>query len=248
MCLNGKKLFLRHIFKNIDRMARRKGRKKQEETIVDLVEARDQAQNFFEKNQILVIGIAAVLLLAIGGYLAYQFLVLAPREKQAIEQMYKAEYRFSQDSFALALENPGGGFEGFLDIIDNYGGTKTANTAKYYAGISYLNLGRTDAAIEYLKEFKPAGSDIMPIMKYGALGDAYSENSEFDQAIASYKKAVNAKDNEFLTPYYLNKLALLLDHQGEKASALETFQTLKKDYPDSAEGKEAEKYILKLQS
>ena len=89
----------------------------------------------------------------------------------------------AQDSFILALENPGGGFEGFLDTIDNYGSTKSGNLAKYYAGISYLNLGRTEDAINYLESYR-SNDDITSIMKAGALGDAYAESQSYDKALS----------------------------------------------------------------
>ena len=229
-------------------MAKRNRRKKQQEdTIVDLVEARGQAQDFFQKNQLLVIGVAAALALLVGGYLVYKLLYLAPREKQAIEQMYKAEYQFSRDSFALALENPGGGFDGFLDIIDNYSGTTTSNTAKYYAGISYLNLGRYESAIDYLKDFNAKGS-VASITKFGALGDAYSELGELDKAYSNYKKAIGAGDNALLSPYYLKKLGLLYENQGEFDNALDAYSDIKEKYPDSSEGQDIDKYISRVQS
>ena len=84
----------------------------------------------------------------VGGYLFYDLMVKTPNENAAKEAMYRAEEQFARDSFALALENPGAGFGGFLDIIDEYPGTSAANLAKYYSGISYLNLGRYEAAID----------------------------------------------------------------------------------------------------
>ena len=110
--------------------------------------------------------------------------------------MRQAQFQFERDSFALALTNPGGGYSGFLDIIDNYGGTKAANLAHYYAGISYLNLGQYDVAIEYLNDFK-AKDEILPITKYGAIAAAYVNYRILDQAISYYKKAINAGNNDF---------------------------------------------------
>lgn len=229
-------------------MAKRNRRnKKQEDTIVDLVEARGQAQDFFQRNQLMVIAVAAGLAILVGGYLVYHFLYLAPREKQAIEQMYRAEFQFSRDSFALALENPGGGFDGFLDIIDNYGGTKTSNTAKYYAGVSYLNLGRYESAIDYLRDFSAKGT-IASITKYGALGDAYSELGELDKAYSNYKKSINAGENELLSPYYLMKLGMLYENQGALDKALEAYSDIKEKYPGSSEGQDIDKYIRRVQS
>ena len=48
-------------------MARRRNKKKQDETLVDLVEARDQAQSFVEKNQTAIfVGLIAFVLI-VGG-------------------------------------------------------------------------------------------------------------------------------------------------------------------------------------
>ena len=146
----------------------------------------------------------------------------------------------------MALENPGGGFEGFLDVIDNYGGTDAANLASYYAGISYLNLGKFEAAIEYLKEFSPAGN-VTPAMKNGALGDAYSELGQFDEALSYYKKAADS-DNEFLSPYYLKKYGLLSEKQGDTKAALNAYQEIKKKYYNSTEALDIDKYIARVSS
>ena len=194
-----------------------------------------------DNNQTTVIAGAGILLLLIGGFFAFKMLYQAPREKTAMEQVFKAEYQFQRDSFALALEAPGGGFEGFLDIIDNYGGTKAANLSKYYAGISYLNLGRYDDAVSFLESHNEKGH-VTSITKYGALGDAYSELGNFSKAITSYEKAAS-HDNSLLTPYYLYKLGLLSLNQNQKEKALKAFTKISSDYPNSIEAAEATKYI-----
>jgi tetratricopeptide (TPR) repeat protein len=74
--------------------------------------------------------------------------------------------------------------KGVLYVINNYGGTKAANLAKYYAGLSYLKLGDFNNAVKYLKDFSTDAKQIQ-LMAYGALGDAYSELNKKDEAIAS---------------------------------------------------------------
>ena len=223
-------------------MARRRSKKKKEETLIDLVDARDQAQDFFEKNQILLVGVVAAIVIMIGGYLAYKYLYQQPRQKEALEKMYKAEYQFSRDSFALALENPGGGYDGFLGIIENYSGTKAANLAKHYAGVCYLNLGRYEDAIKYIKDFK-AGGKITPIIKYGTLGDAHSELNNFEKAISYYKKATKEDSNDLMTPYYLEKLGLLLRKQGDQKGANKAFKRIKEEFPASSIALTIDRYL-----
>lgn len=223
-------------------MARRKSKKEQEETLVDIVEVRDQAVSFYERNQNLIIGVAAGVILLVGAFLAYQMFYKAPKQKAASNAMYMAEYQFSRDSFALALENPGTGFEGFLDIMQNYSGTDQANTAKYYAGISYLNLGRYQDAIDMLKSFN-APTALLKATKAGALGDAYSELGDFANAESFYKKAGSASDLEAIAPYYLQKLGMLYQHQGKDAEAQTIFKQITDKFPTTDWSKEAEKFV-----
>jgi tetratricopeptide (TPR) repeat protein len=232
------------IFAQIFKMAKnRRKNKNEDELLVDVTQVADQAQTFIERNQTMIIAVVAGLLIIVGGLLAYKMVYQAPLEKTATDQMFKAEYQFQRDSFALALESPGGGYDGLLDIIDNYGGTKASNLAKYYAGISYLNLNRFEDAISYLKSHSSTGR-VTSITKYGALGDAHSELQNFSSALSSYKKATQNTPNALLTPYYLNKLGLLYRHQGDTASATAAFKRIKKEFPQSAEAQDIDKYLV----
>ncbi len=213
--------------------------------IVNVAEVTDKAIDFYTKHQKNILVVATGLILLIGGYLAYKYLIIVPKEKAAIEAMYQAEAQFAQDSFAAALKNPGANFEGFEDIVENYGGTKAGNTAKLYAGICNLNLGKYEEAIGYLEDYS-ASDDVTPAVKYGALGDAYAESNQLDKAYENYEKAANANDDEFSVPFYLNKLGLLQFAQKKNEEALKTFKTLSEKYPNTQEGKEAEKMVARL--
>lgn len=228
-------------------MARRRNPKKSEETLVNLVEARDQAQSFLEKNQKAIFGGLVAFVVIVGGLFAYFFMYKAPREIESQKQMRQAQFQFERDSFALALTNPGGGYIGFLDIIDNYGGTKAANLASYYAGISYLNLGQYDAAIEYLNDFS-AKEDILEITKLGALAAAHGELGELDKAISFYKKAINAGDNEFLKAYYLKLLGMLYEKQENYADAKKQYEEIKTKYPESTQATDIDKFIARVEA
>jgi tetratricopeptide (TPR) repeat protein len=224
-------------------MASRKS-KKQDETLVDIVEVKERAEDFFERNQVAVLATLGAIVLIIGGFFIYQNAYKKPRNERASAQMFQAQFQFERDSFALALDNPGGGYDGFLDIIDKFSGTKAANLSNYYAGISYLHLGRYEAAIDFLNDFKPAG-EITPIMKHGALGDAYSELEDWANALDHYQKATEVSKNDYLTPYYLKKLGLLQERQGQKDKALASFERIKKEYPNTTASQGIDKYIAR---
>ncbi len=226
---------------------KRKQVRKNDETLINLAEARTKATGFFEHNQKLILGVIGGLILIIGGWFVYTNLIKGPKEEKATAQMWMAQVQFEQDSFLVALENPGGGYPGFLTIINDYKGTAAANLANYYAGISYLNLGNFDAALSFLSDFKADGI-IGPVMKLGAMGDAYSELNQMDKAMDHYKKAADASDNELLTPYYLKKLALLHELQNEVDKALEIYKDIKSNYPNSNEALSIDKYIARAEA
>jgi tetratricopeptide (TPR) repeat protein len=225
---------------------KRRLEKKSEEALLDLSEAKLKATSFFEENQKIILGVLVGLVVVVGGWFAYKNLVKEPKEQKAMSQLWKAQMQFEQDSFVMALENPGGGYLGFLQIAKDYSGTKAGNLAKFYAGVSYLNLGNFDEALKFINDFHPAGA-LGPNMKYGVLGDVYSELNQMDKAIENYHKAA-ATENDLLTPYYLKKEALLLESQNQVAKALEIYKKIKSKYPNSNEALSIEKYIARAEA
>ncbi|MEO0341479.1 MAG: tetratricopeptide repeat protein, partial [Bacteroidota bacterium] len=147
-------------------------------------------------------------------------------------------------SFAKALTNPGGLYPGFLDIEDQYGNTRAGNLANYYIGVSYLNLGEYQAAIDFLVDYKPTNPE-MTIMKNGALGDAFAEINDLSTAMSFYQKAV-AKDNDLLTPYNLKKIGLLHERNGAGADAQAVYEKIKNDYPLSNEARDIDKFLARV--
>jgi len=218
-----------------------------DDTLVDIVEVRDQGLDFFERNRNAIIYGALILAALIAAYFIYQTFVKIPNEKAAMTEMQQAQVQFERDSFNLALAGTTAGDPGFLQIIDDYGSTKAGNLANYYAAVSYLNIGQYDAALDYAKSFDADG-ELLPTMKYGVIGDAQAELGNFDDAASSYRSAIDAADENFVTGgYYLNKLALLLKKRGKTEEALEAFRRLKAEFSNSSEAAQADKYIGMLE-
>ena len=199
---------------------------------------------FWEKNQkriLTIIGGVAVVIVALYAYNEY---MVKPKEQKAQEALYKAEDYFGQDSSRKVLDGDGTS-KGVLYVIKNYSGTKAANLAKYYAGISYLKLGEFNKAVENLKDFS-SNSDAIQMVAYGALADAYSELKKNDEAVSYYKKAAAAFTVDQLTSAdYLWRAGQLLETLNKPKEALELYKQIKKDFPKAKQG-EIDKYIYKL--
>ncbi|HKL07289.1 MAG TPA: tetratricopeptide repeat protein [Bacteroidales bacterium] len=208
--------------------------------------ALSRTEHYIEQNQKSLTIIVLAIIVIIGGYLGYQRLVVSPKEDEAQSQMWMAEQYFARDSFNLALHGDGN-YLGFLDIVDEYSITKSANLANYYIGISYLHLEQYENAIEYLKAFESDDEMVAPIA-FGAIGDAYMELDNPSEAIKFYEKAVNKSENEFTTPIYLMKLGFVYEQNEDYEKALEAYQTIKNEFSESAEGRQIDKYIARVET
>ncbi|MEE4177512.1 MAG: tetratricopeptide repeat protein [Bacteroides sp.] len=222
-------------------MSKSKKHTEDDKNILAVEEALSRSEQFIERNQNGIMWTVAIIVLLIAAYIGYTRFFLAPREKDARAEMFMAETWFEQDSLQLALVG-NAEYPGFADIISSYRFTKSANLAHYYAGISNLKLGNYDDAIKHLKKFR--GRDqIVGAMALGAIGDAYLENGDQASALRYYRKAYRYKPNDFTTPVFLFKAGLLFEEMGQPAEALALYERIRKEYQNSAEGRNIERYI-----
>ena len=212
-----------------------------EDVLIDVAKVSQETTHWFEvyKKPLFYAAIGLVAIIAVT--LSWNYIQEA-NQKKAIAGMWRAERMFEQDSFNLALTNPGGGYDGFLDIAHKYGSTSAGNLAHYYAGVCYLQTGRFDEAIKELESYSPKG-DLLSATKAGALGDAYSEKKDFSKALSYYKQAGQNGVSDDIKSMYLKRYGMLCQIQNKNSDALEAYKEIKEKYPLTIEGREIEKYI-----
>lgn len=204
------------------------------------------AELFVEKNQKAIVIVLSVVIVAVLAFFGVKKFYLEPREENAQKAIYHAEQYFENDNFTSAL-NGDGNYLGFIDVINEFGGTKTANLAKYYAGICYLNTGDFNNAINYLKDFN--GKDVMlTSLALGAMGDANMELGNVAEAAKCYESAALKSANGFTSPMYLLRAGMAYEMAGNYQKAVDAYKKIKADYPNSNEGFSIEKYIARAQS
>lgn len=215
----------------------------EQDSFESIEETLTRSEQFIENNQKIISYVVIGILALVAIYMAYMRFVQAPKEKEALAQMYVAEQYFEQDSFAMAL-NGDANYPGFLEIIDEFSGTNAGRLANYYAGICYLRTGDYDNAIKYLENYKSDDMSVSIVAK-GATGDAYMEKGDVEKAISFYKKAVS-NTNDFLSPVYLMKLGMAYESQNKNAEAEEAYTRIKTDFSQSREARQIEKYITRV--
>lgn len=236
----------------------KKGRNKSDEksataeVFKTLDETASKSEQWIIRNQKSIFIVLAVVVIGILGYLAYQKYVKIPIEKEAANELAFPKSYFEDaisnvvavDSLLTLGLNGADGKYGFVDISSEYSGTKAGNLANYYAGISYLKLKNYKEAIEYLEKFSSDDELLGPTAK-GAIGDAFADIDQPEDAFDYYLKAANLRANNFSTPLFLFKAGNTAMDLEKFSKALDIFNRIKNDYPDSEEAKNIVIYINK---
>jgi len=217
---------------------------KKAESFGEVEVALTKTEQFLEKHLNLVFYVIGGIIVVVLGVLGINKYVISPKNVEAQEQMFAAQNFFSVDSFDVALNGDGVSL-GFLDIIDDFGSTKSGKLAQYYAGISFLHLGDYNQAIKHLKKFKTDDLLLAPLAK-AAIGDAYVELGNYDKAISAYNDALAVNYNDFTTPTIKLKLALVYEEKGNVEKALVILNEAKSEFPNNSEITAIEKNIARL--
>lgn len=200
-----------------------------------------------QKNIFIGLGVVVALILA---YQAYSNFVTIPNEKTAANELAYPKKYFTQainspiaaDSlYVLALEG-GEGKYGFIDISSKFSGTNAGNLANYYSGISYLKMKKYPEAIEFLEKFSSDDELLGPIAK-GAIGDAFADLNQADDAYDYYVKAAKLRTNDFTTPLFLFKAGSTAMELEKYGKAQSMFERIKAEFPSSEEANNIDLYI-----
>ncbi|MBL0342647.1 MAG: tetratricopeptide repeat protein [Bacteroidetes bacterium] len=217
--------------------------KNQSGEILEIGETINKAESYVSENKKSISIIGGAIVVVILGYFGYNNLIVQPQEVNAQKEMFMAERYFQQDSVEKAI-NGDGQFMGFLEIIDNYGSSNSANLAHYYLGMSYMKKGQWDSAIEFLSKYD-AEDDVTGALALGAIGDANLELGKKDEAEKFYMKAVDWDKNQFTAAIFLMKAAFVKEKLNDYKGASVLYERIKKDYPQSTEARDIEKYIVR---
>jgi tetratricopeptide (TPR) repeat protein len=205
-----------------------------------LIEYSSRIMHFYENNKATVIGGSIGLILAVGltiGYIIHS----GNQAEEAVNLLGIAEQELLQGNYQEALNGNEEEFTlGFVQIADNYSGTKAGNLAHYYAAISEYELGNYEQAIEYMQEYDvPEG--ILGVAPISMHANILIELERFDEAAEQFERAANWDENSSTTPYNLYKAAEAHRAAGNNEQALAHIETIINDYPNSQQLAQAEK-------
>ncbi|TGE09299.1 tetratricopeptide repeat protein [Hymenobacter fodinae] len=198
-----------------------------------------ESEDFLRRNKNVLLGLAAVVILAVAGAFGY-YLWRSSQDTKAQAAMFRAVSYWEADSLQKAMKGDGRNL-GLERVASEYSGTAAGNLANFYAGVAALKEGKYKEAVDYLEDFS-SDDLLVQARAYALLGDAHLELNQPKEAADFYNKAANHNANEYFSPGYLLKEATARELAKDYAGAVTAYDKILNDYPAAAEAGEAKQY------
>jgi len=204
-----------------------------------------RAIDFYENNRNLVYGIIAgivvVALLAVG--LAWNS---ARMNEEALERMATAVQRYESGEYQVALDGDIS-FMGLLDIADEYGGTDAGNLARFYAADALFRVGDLERSLEFFRDYDKE-ADYLGASAFAGEAAIYEIQEDFSRAGDLYIRAANVFESEITSPDYLMKAGRAYERGGETGDAMDAYEQIKEDFPDSQAASSVDFHLARLEA
>jgi tetratricopeptide (TPR) repeat protein len=188
------------------------------------------------------IGVAfLLLLLAVPGYIYYH----QQQEQEANQKLGQVLKVYEQENFQQALDGTNNR-AGLLTIADDYGNTDAGNLATFYAANALYQLEEYDRALTYFQRFEK-GQDFLGASAYAAQAAIHENKGNFQRAGELYEEAAVQYQNKLTAPRYLLNAGEAYEEAGQLQAAVEAYQQISDEYPESDQARTAERYMARAQ-
>ena len=212
---------------------------------INVEEVVGKSEEFINKYKKQILAAIAAIVVIVAGTILYQDYVVEPKAKAASAAIFQAQKYFAAQEFDKALNGDEQGNMGLIQVIDEFGGTPTANVANAYAGLALAQTGRYEEAIPYLKAFDGDDNMVAPGV-LSALGNCYANTGDLSAAVSKFIEAAKAADNNTISPYCLLQAGIIYEKQGKKEDALKVYTQIKDKYFASIQAMDIDKYINRV--
>lgn len=204
-----------------------------------------KATTFYEqhkKNIGMVVGVLAAIIIGSYIYAKNQ----ADNNEKATTALGKVFPYFDGGQYKIAIEGvPERNIMGLKAIVENYGSTKTGNLAKLYLASAYFELGNYNEALALFDDFSP-NDPLTAVARLAGMAGCHEARGEYEKAAEYFEKAALSYPKDIDAAEHLNSAASNYALAGKRERALELYKKLKKDYPTSSYGRDADRYIAQL--
>lgn len=125
------------------------------------------------------------------------------------------------------------------EVIEQFPSSPAATAARFRAATLLSAEGKTKEAEQYFREVASGDSGIHGRMAKMAVAELQVQAGQFDEAIGTFRDLAARKDDDLPVDGVLMQLARAYQLAGKKAEALQTYQRVMNEFPDSIYASEA---------
>lgn len=211
-----------------------------------LVETYFKVKTFYEDNQKKIL-IAAGSLFVIILLIVYFVNRAKERDIESATLLGNVISLYEQGQYQQAIDGiPARNIKGLKEIADKFGGTESGESAKVLLANSYYNLGKIDEALKYYEDYGGNNKYFKATANAGAAA-CYEIKGEKEKAAQLFLKAAKVIESEVFTPEYLLYAARIYSEIGKKEHSKKILEQIKREYPNSAQAREYERYVAEFQ-
>ena len=204
---------------------------------------RAESEDCVRDNGKVLLGVLAAVVLAVAGAFGY-YTYNNQQNQKAQAALFRAASYWEADSLKKAMKGDGKA-PGLTTVANEYGNTKAANLANFYAGVAALKDGKYKEALDYLEDFS-SNDYLVQSRAYALMGDAQLEMNHPKEAADLYAKAADHNANEYFSPGYLLKEATARELAKDSDGALKAYTRIVDEYPTAQEVNEARQLKAKI--
>ncbi len=169
-------------------------------------------------------------------WFAYKQFIFNPANEKSKTAYWRAMVFLENEEYDKALEE-------FLVVAKKYDGKIGGEISQYMAGRLYMEQGEFKTALSYLE--KANVDDLyLGTLIIGLQGDCYAELNDYKKAVSLYEKASKRKPNEFTTPMFLMKAAMVHEMKlNNFKEAEKLYKRIELEYFDYFRNNSVEKYL-----
>ena len=220
-----------------------------QDRIHDAIEHGAEAVFSHSQAAAILIGIVIAVVLVYGGWRFYtdRQTVVASGALDEATKIYNAPIRQAnvpveagELTYADSQTRSQEALQKFSAVADKYPNTNPGRLARYYQGLTLLDLEKQNQALESLKKVAGGSDKELSAMAQYQMATVYARSGKTDDAIRTYRAVADLKSVLVPRPLVLLELADLL-RTTNPGEATTLYQQIKKDYPSPAIGERADR-------
>jgi tetratricopeptide (TPR) repeat protein len=190
--------------------------------------------NWFDKEEnkkkiYIAIGSVAIVAVLIFLYISNK----KTKNEEAEVKLSAVINLYDQGKYQEAiLGDQAAGITGLLEIVNEYGSTKSGETAKLYLANCYFNLKDYDNALKFFEDYG-GNNDIIKASCLSGIGAVYEAKGDLIKAAEYYEKSANVDKSVVINQENLYYAIRAYTNAGDKQNAKRILDKLKEQYPKS---------------